>query len=386
MKKKYKKNRKVKHTVAFQAIAVSLAFVFLFLLCSNRIDASRINSLESLPGVSQLIQEDKPMYKFTDGVNDTPAVQPAAQDSQDAQASRNTPDNENSSLIYESDLVGVNDVNFGQDMEPVTVPSVKQDALSYGDINKLRDLSYLQSNFYTVDNRTGMTAADFNVDDMLNTNLKLDMSQPGPKVLIFHTHSQEMFSDSDPGNLMDGVVGLGEKLAQILTNNYGIETLHDTGEYDVVNGKHEILGAYERMEPVVEQILKEHPSIQVAIDIHRDGVPNNVRLVTDINGVPTAQVMFNDGLCLVNDSGKLVPYEVQNPYLKTNLAFSFQSQLIANNLYPSLTRKIYLDAYRYSTNMLPESVLVEVGAQTNTKEEAQNAMRPLAAILAQVLK
>ena len=34
----------------------------------------------------------------------------------------------------------------------------------------------------------------------------------------------------------------------------------------------------------------------------------------------------------------------------------------------------------------PKSLLVEVGAQTNTYEEAENAMEPLADILAKVLK
>jgi len=371
MRKQYKRNKKVKHAAAFQVTAVSLAFVFLFFLCSKRINASSFFSSENLPGVSNLLQDNTAMYKFADGAQDT---QPANKN------------NEDSSLIYVSDLVGVDDVDLQPETESKTVPSVKQEPISYGDISKLRDLSYLSTHFYTVDSRTAFTAGDFNVDTMLNTDLKLDMSPPGPKVLIFHTHSQEMFADSDPNNLMDGVVGVGEKLAEILSNDYGIETLHDTGTYDVVDGQHEIIGAYERMEPVIEQILQDNPSIQVAIDIHRDGVPDNVKLETNINGVPTAQVMFFDGLCLQNESGKLVQYDQQNPYLETNLAFSFNAELIANSLYPDFARRIYLNAYRYSLNMLPKSMLIEVGAQTNTKEEAQNAMGPLAAVLAQVLK
>ena len=35
--------------------------------------------------------------------------------------------------------------------------------------------------------------------------------------------------------------------------------------------------------------------------------------------------------------------------------------------------------------MLPKSMLIEVGAQTNTKSEAQNAMEPLADILSRVI-
>ena len=35
--------------------------------------------------------------------------------------------------------------------------------------------------------------------------------------------------------------------------------------------------------------------------------------------------------------------------------------------------------------MMPRSTLIEVGAQTNTKEEIHNAMEPLAEILASVI-
>ena len=52
---------------------------------------------------------------------------------------------------------------------------------------------------------------------------------------------------------------------------------------------------------------------------------------------------------------------------------------------PDFARKIYLNAYRFSLHMLPRSTLVEVGAQTNTKEEALRAMKPLAEILAKTL-
>ena len=60
-------------------------------------------------------------------------------------------------------------------------------------------------------------------------------------------------------------------------------------------------------------------------------------------------------------------------------------QILANKLYPGLNRKIYVNAYRYSLNMLPKSLLIEVGAQTNSKQEALNAIDFLADILAKVL-
>ena len=74
-----------------------------------------------------------------------------------------------------------------------------------------------------------------------------------------------------------------------------------------------------------------------------------------------------------------------NPYIEDNLALSFQMQLAAAEYYPGLTRKIYLKGYRYNLHLKPKSMLVEVGAQTNTFQEALNAMEPLSDILGLVL-
>ena len=373
MRKRYHRGRKIKQTAAPQGFIVCLAFVFLFFLCSKRIDASALLLNMSLPGFSSLTGKEKTMYKFASGLDEMNETQ-----------SENINEND-SSLLTIPDLIGVNDVDLQPETEHEASPAEKTEAAVFEDIEKLRDLEYLRSHFYTVNNKTELTSDYFNVDDMLNTDLRLDTSTPGPKILIFHTHSSEMYANSNPNNLMDGVVGVGEKLVDILSNNYGIESLHHFGRYDIVGGKSKIQGAYERMEPVVEEILRNYPTIEVAIDIHRDGVGDHTRLVTDINGVPTAQIMFVNGLCLIKQSGLLKPYDLQNPYLQTNLSLSLKAQLTANGLYPSFTRKIYLNAYRYSLNMLPKSMLVEVGAQTNTKEEALNAMGPLAAILSRVL-
>ena len=53
---------------------------------------------------------------------------------------------------------------------------------------------------------------------------------------------------------------------------------------------------------------------------------------------------------------------------------------------PGITRKIYLKGLRYNQHVRARSALIEVGAQTNTYEEARNAMEPLAHILDQVLR
>jgi len=252
------------------------------------------------------------------------------------------------------------------------------------DLGRLNDINYLENAMYIVDEQTGFPPNLFSAPAFAAADLKIDNSGKGPKILIFHTHSQEMYSDSkDPS---EGVMGAGDLLAKILESKYGIQALDYRGVFDMVGGQRQVMGAYERMEPRVEKLLADNPSIQLAIDIHRDGVPENIHIVTDINGRPTAQIMFVNGICTLNKKGALVPTPgLSSPYIKTNLALSFQLKLASDALYPNFTRKIYLNAWRYSTNMLPKSILVEVGANTNTKEEAFNAMEPLADTLAKVI-
>lgn len=87
-------------------------------------------------------------------------------------------------------------------------------------------------------------------------------------------------------------MGVGNYLAEILTETYGYQVLHVTEEFDLAGGVLDRNKAYDYARPYIEQILKENPSIEVVIDLHRDGVAEDRHLVTEINGKPTAQIMF----------------------------------------------------------------------------------------------
>ena len=93
--------------------------------------------------------------------------------------------------------------------------------------------------------------------------------------------------------------------------------------------------------------------------------------------------MFFNGLSRVKDVGEIA--YLPNPYLQDNLAFSFQMQIAGETYYPGLTRKIYLKGYRYNMHLKPRSLLIELGAQNNTVQEAVNACVPIARILNEVL-
>lgn len=249
-------------------------------------------------------------------------------------------------------------------------------------MEQLRDFDYLLSNFYTVDSSTMIGADQLNVDDLLSRSMKINSRTEGPKVLIFHTHSQEEFVDSTPGDPSTSIVGIGDYLTGLL-NARGIETIHDTGVYDIIDGKLDRSNAYEYAEAGIRPILEANPSIEVAIDLHRDGVSEGTHLVTEIGGRQTARIMYFNGLSRTRTNGD-IDY-LYNPYIQDNLSFSLQMQLASEQMYPGFARRIYLRAYRYNLHLLPKSLLIEAGAQTNTVEEMKNAMEVLADILQEVI-
>ena len=250
-------------------------------------------------------------------------------------------------------------------------------------MSSLLDYNFVMNQFFIVDASTSCDRSVINPEILLGKDLTMDLAGDEPKVLIYHTHSQETFADSVPGDEYGTVIGLGNTLTEILEEKYGVSVYHDKGVYDMIDGVLDRSEAYSLALPVVEQILEENPSIKVVIDLHRDGVNEDTHLVTQINGKPTAQIMFFNGLCRSAASG--TSGYIQNPYLTDNLAFSFQLQLKAAEKYPDFTRRIYLRSYRYNMHVAPRTLLVECGAQTNTVEEVQNAMEPLADILYSVL-
>lgn len=248
------------------------------------------------------------------------------------------------------------------------------------DLAQLSDYETLVRNFYAIDANTMAGSDQLSVEKLLGQDMTLTQEGEGPQILIYHTHSQEAFADSISGDVSTGIVGVGEYLTQILTGQYGYRVLHHTGQYDAETRDN----AYSRALPAVEQILAENPSIQVIIDLHRDEIAEGTRLVTDVQGRPTARFMFFNGLSRTRKTGD-IDYLV-NENQEANLAFSFQMQLKAAEYYPGLTRRIYLKGYRYNMHLRPRTLLVELGAQNNTVEEAMNACDPLAHILDMVLK
>lgn len=242
------------------------------------------------------------------------------------------------------------------------------------------DTDFLIDNFYIVDSTTSVRKSLFSVKKMLAKDFSIEKTQE-PQILIFHTHGgSEYFADGTKEE--DSVVAVGEYLAELLEEEYGYKVIHDETKYDYVNGSLDRNKAYNQALDGISKQLEEHPSIQVVIDLHRDGGNTKERKVTEIDGKQVAQFMIFNGLSR-NQNGEIT--YLKNPNLQANLAFGLQIKLSAMEKYPNLTIRNYLKGYRYNMHLRERYLLLELGNQNNTVEEARNTMPYLAEILDDVL-
>lgn len=177
------------------------------------------------------------------------------------------------------------------------------------------------------------------------------------------------------------MIGVGDELTKALEKKgYGV--IHDRTKYDLVQGRLDRSLAYNQALASVEKILQKNPSIQVVIDLHRDSVGKGKHTYTTINGKKCAIVMFFNGMSRSKNGP--IPY-LYNENLTDNLAFSLQLKCLAMERYPGFTKPIYLKGYRYNLHLRKRSLLIELGNENNTVEEAKNAASPLAEVIAGVL-
>ncbi len=138
-----------------------------------------------------------------------------------------------------------------------------------------------------MDSTTTINSSQLNADALLGKDLRLSHDASTPQILIYHTHSQEGYADSVPGmhRRLWSVSGLPDKA---LTEQYGFNVIHHKGEYDVGTG----ITPIPRQDQGLRRCFAENPGVEVVIDLHRDGVAESTRLVTQVNGIQMAQVMF----------------------------------------------------------------------------------------------
>ena len=216
-------------------------------------------------------------------------------------------------------------------------------------------------------------------------NLKIDKSKPA--VLIFHTHTTEGYEILDRSwyaadwvsrteNGAKSIVRVGEAIAEIL-ERAGFEVIHETEIFD-----RQYTGAYDKSRVAVLRHLAEHPSIQVTLDVHRDAIHTNkgvrIKPVAEIDEKKAAQVMIITGV----NEGNIKDF----PLWEKNLAFAAKVQMAGEKYAPGLMRPLFFSPRRYNMNVTPFSLLLEMGSDANTLEEAIYSGRLMGAALANMLE
>lgn len=242
---------------------------------------------------------------------------------------------------------------------------------------KLMDYNYVLNNFYVVPSVTSLRPQVLDLDKISQVDLRIEKNSTVPQILVFHTHSQEKFADSEENGM--SIVNVGDRLVGLLQEQYGYNVIHLTDEFDMAGGVLDRSEAYTYANTKLDEVLAQNPSIQVVIDLHRDGVDASKHLVTEIDGKQTARIMLFNGISYTKEQGE-IDY-LPNPYITENLAMTYKMFLLGKINYPDLFRCIYISGYRYCLHHVPRSMLIEAGAQTNTYEEVYNAMEPLARLI-----
>lgn len=269
------------------------------------------------------------------------------------------------------------EVSAGQKFDVVFEDTSGSEAIG-GIISK--DLSVGTDRIYSV-NETKLSP-DLNALAVAQYPLEpVSGSEDEAQVLIIHTHGTECYSDSADGasrsiDREENVVRVGKELAEVL-NFHGITTVHSETMHD----EKSYLTAYSSSKKEVQRLLELYPTVQYVIDLHRDALPSDgksrVKTSTVINGEETAQVMLVIG---TNAGGG------NHPNYEKNLTVASHIQLALNDLYPTLARPINIRNAVFNQAFTPGCLLLEVGSDANTLEEALRAARMFGEALARVAK
>ncbi len=196
-----------------------------------------------------------------------------------------------------------------------------------------------------------------------------------PLVGIYHTHTAESFIPTSgaahkPGGQQGDIVLVGEVLAKRL-EKHGIPAVQSKAIHDYPS----FMKAYSASEITVKKMLADNPSLQMLFDIHRDA-DKRENYTAVVNGSNAARIT------IVVATGQP---DLAQPHWQENHAFAKLIDAKLNQHYPGLSKGILLTEWRYNQHLHPRALLLEVGCQENTREEAERSMEMLGDVLAEIM-
>lgn len=244
------------------------------------------------------------------------------------------------------------------------------------------------NSFENVHVRNVTADSEIDIENILKSGCALPVDDYSePTVLIYHTHSTESYIPADNGKFSSdyptrnddknmNMVRVGDEITAVLESK-GIGVIHDRTIYDST-----YTGAYDVSREGIEKILEKYPSIVITLDIHRDAVYyddyTRVKPIAEIDGAKAAQMMIIAGA----EGGNVSSF----PDWEKNLSFALTLQKAVNTEYENLMKPVYFCNRKYNMDITPYSLLIEVGTDVNTLEEASFSGRLLGDVLADYIK
>lgn len=254
---------------------------------------------------------------------------------------------------------------------PEEIPDTAQTEIQPSNVPNTFNSSYES---VEIRNETDYTLAEDMVTPDISVNTK--------KVLLFHTHTCESYTESEAfpytptGNFRTtdnqyNVVRVGEELKTQL-EQYGVEVTHDATYHDYPA----YTGSYGRSLETVANLLKGNEDTDIVMDLHRDAIADSTYAPTvKIGEEYAARLMFVIG----TDGGGL-----WHDHWNQNLKFAIKLQQKANEMYPGLFKPIIVRNSRYNQHLAKAASIIEVGATGNTMEQCLTSMKYLAKIISKL--
>lgn len=195
-----------------------------------------------------------------------------------------------------------------------------------------------------------------------------------PYVLILHTHGTEAFSPEGADtyttsdsfrsdDVSQNIVAVGAVMAETF-ERAGIPVIHVTEMFD----KDSYRDSYSRAAAAIREYIKEYPSIQIVLDVHRDSIirtdMTKIRPITTVNGKDTAQFMTVVGTDFKG---------ANHPDWTKNLSFALKIQENLMGRADRFARTVNLRGAGFNQQYTKGSLLLEVGSCGNTLTEAKRA-------------
>lgn len=243
------------------------------------------------------------------------------------------------------------------------------------DVKDIRSLFRVEIPFMALFKTNSPTVSAMSLPNFPKFDWKNSTPSGKPLAGVYHTHTAESFIPSSgvshrPGGQRGDIIEVGDALVKRLTLR-GVPAIQSKNIHDYPS----FMKAYGPSEVTARKMLEDNPSIQMLFDIHRDADKKENATAT-VNGVAAARITIVVGM------GQ---QDLVQPHWQQNHAFAKLIDAKLNHYYPGLSRGIQMVEWRYNQHLHPRALLIEVGCQENSTQEAIHSMEILGDILAEIL-